>query len=300
MKARRLIGAALAALLLLSPARADSPNVLRGDADHPAGCFETALGDILADAARSALGAQIAVVSGGCVPEELYESGLTAKELRAALPDDPALCRAELTPTQLRALLEYGYSHLRTDEEERIDRAASAFSDYPHLSGLTVTCDASTPAGARVVEMALDDGTALEIDDEQTHLTAAVPAGLLLARAGIEAEETEKTALSDALADYAAERGTLRAPAADCVTVIGTSEYAVLHAFPKAAVFGAIAFVLLCCGILTVKQKLCCQQIVLSCFAIAGAWRFFSMRSCTRLNRSSGMMAGTPPSITTS
>ena len=35
-------------------------------------------------------------------------------------------------------------------------------------------------------------------------------------------------------------------------------------------------------------------------FAIAGARRFFYMRSCTRLNRSSGMIAGTPPLITTS
>lgn len=35
-------------------------------------------------------------------------------------------------------------------------------------------------------------------------------------------------------------------------------------------------------------------------FAIAGARRFFYMRSCTWLNRSSGMIAGTPPLITTS
>ena len=254
MKMRRMIGTALAALLLLSPARADSPNILRGDDDHPARCFETALGDILADAARAALGAQIAVIPGSSVPAELYESGLTEDEIRAALPEDPTLCRAELTPAQLCTLLEYGYAHLQTDEEERIDRAASEFSDYPQISGFTVTCDASAPAGARVVELALDDGTELEPDDEQTRLTAAVPAGLL-SRAGIEADETEALPLSDAFADYAAERGTLRAPDTDRVTVIGTSEYAVLHAFPKAAVFGAIAFVLLCCGILTVKQK---------------------------------------------
>ncbi|MDD6876190.1 MAG: bifunctional UDP-sugar hydrolase/5'-nucleotidase [Clostridiaceae bacterium] len=68
---------------------------------------ETNLGDLVADAFRTASGADIAVVPGSSLRAGLSEGTVTLGNLLAVLPDDPALCTLRVTGSQLLDALEY-------------------------------------------------------------------------------------------------------------------------------------------------------------------------------------------------
>ncbi len=68
---------------------------------------ETNLGDLVADAFRTASGADIAVVPGSSLRAGLPAGSVTLGDLLAVLPDDPALCTLRVTGSQLLDALEY-------------------------------------------------------------------------------------------------------------------------------------------------------------------------------------------------
>ena len=115
--------------------------------------METAMGDLVADGMRKAVGADIAITNGGGIRgDKLYEAGakLTRKDILQELPFGNKTLMLAVTGDKVKEALENGVS--------QIDQGAGRF---PQVSGLTFTVDVSKPVGERVSDIMVN-GAALD------------------------------------------------------------------------------------------------------------------------------------------
>jgi 5'-nucleotidase/UDP-sugar diphosphatase len=106
---------------------------------------ESNFGDLVADAIRAGVGAEIALTNGGGIRgDRTYDPGtrLTRKDVLAELPFGNVAMLIELSGADLLAALENGVSQV----EEKAGR-------FPQVSGMKFSYDASKPPGSRVVEV---------------------------------------------------------------------------------------------------------------------------------------------------
>ena len=106
------------------------------------------MGDMIADAMRSATDADIAITNGGGIRgDRTYDAGakLTRKDILTELPFGNVTVVTELPGSQILAALENGVS--------QVENGAGRF---PQVSGLTFTWDPSAPAGSRVSDVKID------------------------------------------------------------------------------------------------------------------------------------------------
>ena len=166
---------------------------------------ETAIGNLVADAMRRAVGADVALTNGGGIrANRVYPPGtrLTRRDILSELPFGNKTVVLELTGGELRAALEHGFSGI-----EKIS------GRFPQVSGLKVVYDPRRPPGARVIEVH-HEGAALDPDGRYTLATNdfmarggdgyRVFAGkklLIEARAG--------TLMASQVIDYIVARGTI-------------------------------------------------------------------------------------------
>jgi 5'-nucleotidase / UDP-sugar diphosphatase len=121
---------------------------------------ESAFANLIVDAMREAVGADVALTNGGGIrADRTYEAGtvLTRRDIQSELPFGNKTILIEISGADLRAALENGVSAV----EEGGGR-------FPHVSGLTFSYDASKPAGERVAEVLvngapLDDAATLKL-----------------------------------------------------------------------------------------------------------------------------------------
>jgi 2',3'-cyclic-nucleotide 2'-phosphodiesterase (5'-nucleotidase family) len=121
---------------------------------------EAALGNLITDAMREAVGADVAITNGGGIrADRTYDPGtmLTRRDIQSELPFGNKTILIEVTGADLRAALENGVSEVE-----------DGGGRFPHVSGLTFTYDASKPAGERVTEVLvggapLDDAATLKL-----------------------------------------------------------------------------------------------------------------------------------------
>ena len=113
---------------------------------------ETTMGNLIADALREALQADVALVNGGGIRgNRLYEAGttLTRRDILQELPfGNAGVLRA--VGADLLAALENGVSQV----ENKAGR-------FPQVSGLRLTYNPGTPAGSRVLDVQIG-GKALD------------------------------------------------------------------------------------------------------------------------------------------
>lgn len=254
-----LWGGALAVWFLLVPAAATIPSqdvvgvfsaALTPLADERKGSSECELGDLTADAVRSALGSDVAVLSSGDLAEDLPVGIVTRGDVRRVFSEDRRLASAQVTPVQLYRLLEAALSHLVTDyEQERIDWAASDFDGFPQISGFSLVIDGSARAGERIYSLTLDDGTLLDRNDEETVLTLAATAYLLDGGYGFPLDlswaETEET-LTSALEDYLMGQ-EITSIQVGRISTIGTNESALIHLIPTEYLLVILALIAAAC-----------------------------------------------------
>ncbi len=116
---------------------------------------EAAIGNLIADAMRLAVNADVALTnSGGIRADKVYPPGtrLTRRDILNELPFGDKTVLLELTGRELRAALENGFS--------QIEKTSGRF---PQVSGIEVVFDPARPAGGRVVEVR-HGGAALDPD----------------------------------------------------------------------------------------------------------------------------------------
>jgi len=129
---------------------------------------ETAIGNLIADAMRQGVKADVALTNGGGIRgDKTYEAGitLTRRDIQTELPFGNRTVKLELTGAQLREALEHGVS--------RVEEGAGRF---PSVSGMTVTWTRNAPAGQRVKEV-LVNGAPLDLKATYTLATNDFVAG---------------------------------------------------------------------------------------------------------------------------
>ncbi len=108
---------------------------------------ETNLGNLIADAMRAAVGAEVAIANGGGIRgDRTYEAGttLTRKDVLTELPFGNVTVLIELSGADLLAALENGVSEV----ENKAGR-------FPQVSGLRFVYDPAAPKGSRITEIAV-------------------------------------------------------------------------------------------------------------------------------------------------
>jgi 2',3'-cyclic-nucleotide 2'-phosphodiesterase (5'-nucleotidase family) len=114
---------------------------------------ETTMGNLIADALREALQADVALVNGGGIRgNRLYDAGttLTRRDILQEMPFGNPGVLVELSGADLLAALENGVSQV----ENKAGR-------FPQVSGLRLTYNPAKPAGSRVLDVQLG-GKALD------------------------------------------------------------------------------------------------------------------------------------------
>lgn len=106
---------------------------------------ETAIGNLIADAARAATGADVAITNGGGIRgNKEYPAGtkLTRKDIFTELPFGNKTVKLEVTGEAVWAALENGFSE--------VENGAGRF---PQVSGLVVEADFKQPKGSRMLSV---------------------------------------------------------------------------------------------------------------------------------------------------
>ncbi|MEM9759440.1 MAG: 5'-nucleotidase C-terminal domain-containing protein [Pseudomonadota bacterium] len=106
---------------------------------------ENAFGNLVADALRSSLGADVAIINaGGIRGNRIYpaDSMLTRGDLQKELPFRNRVTLLELTGSQLRDALENGLAGYQLET-----------GGFPQLSGMALRFDPERPVGERVIEV---------------------------------------------------------------------------------------------------------------------------------------------------
>ena len=122
---------------------------------------ETAFGNLVADAMRIAVGADIALTNGGGIRgDTVYPAGaeITGKLVLAELPFGNKTVKLALSGARIREALEHGVSD-----------AGGVSGAFPQVSGLAFSFDASRPKGKRVVDIAVG---AAPLEDGKTYTLA--------------------------------------------------------------------------------------------------------------------------------
>ena len=122
---------------------------------------ETAIGNLIVDAMREAVGADIAITNGGGIRgNTIYPAGseLTRRTILTELPFGNKNLLLEVSGQQILEALENGFS--------QVENGAGRF---PHVSGMKVTVDLSKAAGERVSAVMIGDS---ELDIAATYKLA--------------------------------------------------------------------------------------------------------------------------------
>ena len=110
---------------------------------------ETAFGNLVADAMRAGVEADVAFTNGGGIRgNKQYDSGVavTRRDILTELPFGNGTVLLEVSGQQIKDALEHGYAS-----------APEAAGSFLHVSGMTVEVDTSKPAGERVTKVMVGD-----------------------------------------------------------------------------------------------------------------------------------------------
>lgn len=122
---------------------------------------ETAIGNLIADAMRTAVDADIAITNGGGIrADRVYEPGtmLTRRDILSELPFGNKTVLLEVSGADVLAALENGFS-----------RVEDVGGRFPQISGLTVSVDLSAEPGSRVQSAMVGEAP---LDPAATYLLA--------------------------------------------------------------------------------------------------------------------------------
>ena len=122
---------------------------------------ESGLANLIADALRDGVGADVAITNGGGIRgDRIYDPGtvLTRKDILTELPFGNVVVLIELSGADILAALENGVSE--------VENVAGRF---PHLSGMTLTYDPKAEKGKRVVSARIGGN---DIDPGKTYTLA--------------------------------------------------------------------------------------------------------------------------------
>lgn len=205
------------------------------------GIEETLPGDIYADAVRKAAGTDLAVVSAGVFGEKRLTHGrVVLSGVKNSLTRDMSIVTASVTAPELKSILEEAVSGIVLDmETEAVLREESHSARFLQISGFTMVCDASAPAGDRIMSVTAG-GEELDLTDGGRVFTLAADEDAL---AGFGADAETGYTLSEALVRYLPELDGLTEYPMGRISIVGTTDDRLIDDIPIWAVaFAAVFF----------------------------------------------------------
>ena len=117
---------------------------------------EMPLGNLVADAMRNVLEADLAITNGGGLRADIKIGDITAGTLNSVLPFGNYGVIKEVTPKQLKAILEHGLSD-----------APVPVGKFPQISGMRIEYNPNAPVGSKVTKIIIGN-TILNLNDATT------------------------------------------------------------------------------------------------------------------------------------
>ena len=236
---KHVISVLLALFLLALPAAASpysqSQVILRATEEGQRGaCRDVSLGSYVADTMRQAADTDFALLPSGLLGLNLQPGPVDEAVLFDSFPKDEMVYVVTLTAPQLRELLETSAAPLALDETEGLDRDASQWDGFLQISGFYVIYSVSFPAGERIYELTLEDGTEPDLSDESLTFTAAVPQSLLDGTYGYPTltPGREVGPLRELVSQRIAAEGVAGEPDDRRIILYGANENKIIDSFP--------------------------------------------------------------------
>lgn len=263
----RRSAAVLAALwLLIFPALAQQPELITRLDAVPETLLkaeplwrECELGWVAADALRALSGADVALVNGGDLQNDLSAGPVTREDVERVFAQNRTLALATVCPAELWAILEHSVHRITVDPAtEKISPEESGFEGFCHVSGFRFLYDASAPVGQRVQSVTMDDGRALSPEDRETQLVLCAAEDMLCGGWGYAPLACESLEQSQADALEAYVRGKSQLPESDRerILVIGARQNSIVGGFlPKWVLVAGCAVVILLLAIPGLRLK---------------------------------------------
>jgi 5'-nucleotidase len=183
---------------------------------------EMPIGDLVADMLRTTYGTQIAFTNGGGLRSSLPSSSYLPQDtgLRRPSPGYATGPPYDVVKGDALAVLPFGNQSLtRTVTgqqlwqvlEHSVSQAPNAFGGFLQISGFRYTYDSTKPAGSRVLDVTLDDGTPV-LSDATTYTAATndfTNAGGDGYTVLADGQGTTRNIMANDLMDYIQRLGTL-------------------------------------------------------------------------------------------
>ena len=244
--AGRIIGALLCVLAtwaVIVPVSAEESNISVGeiqnslDGGKAALTGETTFGLATAEAVRYLSGCQAVIINGGDLGEGVASGSVTNEAIKTAITNDRDLAIVQITPSQLRDLLEEGVSHIVADSDtESISLEKSEFDGFPQVSGFWFEYDVTAPTGERIMRIELEGIGELNLSDTETKITAAATKYMLSGGYGFTPITEMKSlgfTLSEALTKYIASGEESGIAGESNMQVAGVKENLIKSWLPK-------------------------------------------------------------------
>ena len=135
------------------------------------------IGCSLADVLREDAETDIALIPAGDITAGLPGRELTTEDITAVFSENREIAVATLTAPELKTVLEHSCSHAIIDENQYLDKNASAWDGFLQISGCAYVYDVTAPVGQRVLQMQVN-GADVEVTDESRRFTIAASAAL--------------------------------------------------------------------------------------------------------------------------
>ncbi len=202
----------------------------RTSASYGARVTETTLGNFVSDALRMQSGATVAVIQGGHLAQSLPGGEITVGAAYQVFAENLPVGVAEIPASLFFKVLEHAVGQIAIDDAERIN-PESGFDGFLQVSGFCFSYDASQPAGERIREVVLDNGSELSPLDEGK-ISLAAPEDLLSGALGFEmlrgAAYSPAGSEAELLAAYIAGLGgEIKRPEIGRIEVVGAADYSI-------------------------------------------------------------------------
>lgn len=119
---------------------------------------ETNLGDLVADAMRKAVDADVALTNGGGIRASIQGPEVTMGDILTSFPFTNFVVKIEVKGVDIRQALEHG-----------IDAAPEAAGKFPQISGMSFEYDSTKEKGSKITKIMIGDAP---IDDNKTYTLA--------------------------------------------------------------------------------------------------------------------------------
>ncbi len=183
---------------------------------------ESNLANEIADSQRAFLDADIAFQNGGGVRASIKTGPITVGDIIAVLPFDNKLMKVEVDGKTVREALENG-----------VKPYPSAAGQFLQVSGLRYTFDPAKPAGSRIVDVTMDNGSPLDPAKKYTVVINDFMAGggdgySMLKCTGVGANDPDVKLLlmtnyylRDVFREHVAAKGAIAPKATGRITILG-------------------------------------------------------------------------------